>query len=55
MSAPWKRKEPLRPPRKAVRAAFNAQAPLDAPQPEYQRKKPRKWKQDSLDGIAPLK
>jgi hypothetical protein len=45
MSYPVKRKVPAKLTREAIQAALNMQAPLDAAQPEYKRKKPvrRSW------------
>ncbi len=47
-------KRPGKPTRKAARAGFDAQRPLDTPPIQPQRKKPRKWKDDELSDIGEI-
>lgn len=51
MSYRVKRKPPQSPTKKAIQDAINMQAPLGAPQPEYQRKRPvrRDWDESVAD------
>lgn len=46
MSGFVKRKPQPKLTKKLIQAHYNAQAPLDAPQPDYRRKKPRKFVSD---------
>ena len=47
------RKKPIaKPTKKLIQAHYNAQAPLDAEQPTYKHKAPRKWIDDKLEDVG---
>lgn len=47
-----KRQSPPKLTKKLIQAHFNAQAPLGAEQPDYKRKKPRKFVDDGIPELS---